>query len=43
VGVRLGPAAIAGSRRADQVDAILFAATVELTGDDIDEIEARTR
>jgi len=35
--------AIAGFRRADQVDPILTAASIELTGDDIDEIEARTR
>jgi hypothetical protein len=27
----------------DQVDPILTAASIELTGDDIDEIEARTR
>jgi aryl-alcohol dehydrogenase-like predicted oxidoreductase len=33
--------AIAGFRRADQVDPILTAATIELTRDDIDEIEAR--
>jgi len=35
--------AIAGFRRADQVDPILTAASIELAGDDIDEIEARTR
>jgi aryl-alcohol dehydrogenase-like predicted oxidoreductase len=35
--------AIAGFRRADQVDPILAAASIELTGDEIDEIEARTR
>jgi MFS family permease len=34
--------AIAGFRRADQVDPILAAASIELTGDDVDEIEART-
>ena len=33
--------AIAGFRRANQVDPILAAATIELTRDDIDEIEAR--
>ena len=33
--------AIAGFRRADQVDPVLTAATIELTRDDIDEIEAR--
>jgi aryl-alcohol dehydrogenase-like predicted oxidoreductase len=35
--------AIAGFRRADQVDSILTAVSIELTGDDIDEFEARTR
>ena len=35
--------AIAGFRRAGQVDPILTAATIELTGDDIDEIEGRAR
>ena len=33
--------AIAGFRRADQVDPILTAATIDLSRDDIDEIEAR--
>jgi aryl-alcohol dehydrogenase-like predicted oxidoreductase len=33
--------AIAGFRRADQVDPILTAASIELTGDDLDEIEAQ--
>ena len=33
--------AIAGFRRADQVDPILTAASIELTGDDVDEIEGR--
>jgi aryl-alcohol dehydrogenase-like predicted oxidoreductase len=32
--------AIVGFRRADQVDPILTAASIELTGDDVDEIEA---
>jgi len=33
--------AIVGFRRADQVDPILTAANIELTGDDVDEIEGR--
>jgi hypothetical protein len=30
-----------GFRRADQVDPILTAASIELTGDEVDEIEGR--
>jgi hypothetical protein len=41
--VRLGPGAIAGFRRADQVDLILTAASIKLTGDGVDDMEAGTR
>jgi aryl-alcohol dehydrogenase-like predicted oxidoreductase len=36
-------AAIVGFRRPDQVDAIVRAANLELTDDDLDEIEGRSR
>jgi aryl-alcohol dehydrogenase-like predicted oxidoreductase len=38
-----GPGAIAGFRRADQVDLILTAASIKLTGDGVDDMEAGTR
>jgi hypothetical protein len=41
--VRLGPGAIAGFRRADQADLILTAASIKLTGDGADDMEAGTR
>jgi len=37
------PGAIAGFRRADQVDLILTAASIKLTGDGVDDMEAGTR
>ena len=38
-----GPEAIAGFRRADQVDLILTAASIKLTGNGVDDMEAGTR